>query len=191
MADEKQNSNTATGKPGPLPNEGQSIDRLPVVIHAQYIRDFSFENPNAPMPLQKGEGKPSIAVDFSMDARKLENPDIKDAYEVVLYVSVKAAKGESVTFIAELEYGMMVSVQDVPEDKVHPLLLIEMPNYMFPYVRQIISDVTANAGYMPFYLTPVNFKALYRKQFGGPKPTTIQTAKGDSAPEAETEKQTA
>ena len=190
MADETQNNNITTDKPGPLPNEGQSIDRLPVVIHAQYIRDLSFENPNAPMPLQKSEGKPSIAVDFSMDARKLENSDIEDAFEVVLYVSVKAAKGESVTFIAELEYGMMVSVQDVPEDKIHPLLLIEMPN--FPYVRQIISDVTANAGYMPFYLTPVNFKALYRKQFGGPKPT-VHKAKSETAAEteAEAEKQTA
>lgn len=161
--------NDVPATPGPdMPEGVSSIDRLPVMIHAQYIRDLSFENPNAPMPLRKAEGAPAIDVDFSMDARKVEIPGYEESYEVALYVSVNAKKGEMTTFIAELEYGMMVTLQDVPADKVHPLLLIEMPNYMFPYVRQIISDLTQQAGYMPFYLTPVNFKALYRKRFGGP-----------------------
>lgn len=156
--------------PGPdMPEGVASIDRLPVMIHGQYIKDLSFENPNAPMPLRKSDGPPAIDVDFSMDARKVDVPGYEDAYEVVLYVSVNAKKGDLTTFIAELEYGMMVTLQDVPADKVHPLLLIEMPNYMFPYVRQIISDMTQQAGYLPFYLTPVNFKALYRKRFGGPQ----------------------
>ena len=146
--------------PPDLPEDAGSIDRLPVVIHAQYIRDLSFENPNAPMPLKKADGEPNINID-----------GFSNAYEVVLNVTAKATKGEMVTFIVEIEYGMMVTVDDVPEDKIHPLLLIEMPNYMFPYVRQIVSDVTQKAGYMPLLLAPVNFKALYRKRFGGPAVT--------------------
>ncbi len=156
--------------PGPdIPENMHSIDRLPVTIHAQYIKDLSFENPNAPMPLTKSDGKPAIGVDFSMDARKVEVKDFENAYEVALYVSVNAKKGDITTFLLELEYGMMVTLENVPEDKVHPLLLIEMPNYLFPYARQIVSDMTQAAGYMPFLLSPVNFKALYRKRFGGPK----------------------
>lgn len=154
--------------PPDMPDDVGAIDRLPVVIHAQYIRDLSFENPNAPMPLKKAEGEPNISIEFGMDARKVEVDGFSNSYEVVLNVTAKATKGEMVTFIVEIEYGMMVTVDDVPEDKIHPLLLIEMPNYMFPYVRQIVSDVTQKAGYMPLLLAPVNFKALYRKRFGGP-----------------------
>lgn len=159
-----------TPSPGPDKPEGmQSIDRLPVTIQGQYIKDLSFENPNAPLPLRKVEGRPAIAVDFSMDAKKLDIEGFEDAYEVVLYVSVNASKGDLSSFVVELEYGMMVTLENVPEDKIHPLLLIEMPHYMFPYVRQIVSDLTQQAGFMPFMLSPVNFKALYRQRFGGPK----------------------
>lgn len=173
MARKKTEADTDTNQqtPGPdMPDGMSSIDRLPVTIQAQYIKDLSFENPNAPMPLRKSEGQPGVAVDFSMDARKLEIEGFTDTYEVVLYVSVHARKGEATSFILELEYAMMVTLNDVPEDKVHPLLLIEMPHYLFPYVRQIVSDLTQQAGFMPFMLTPVNFKALYRKRFGGPQP---------------------
>ncbi len=170
--------NDDTGKPADevpampppdMPEGVSSVDRLPVIIHAQYIRDLSFENPNAPMPLRKAAGESKIDVDFSMDARQVEVPGYENSYEVALYVSVHAKKGEMSTFIIELEYGMMVTLQDVPADKIHPLLLIEMPNYMFPYVRAIVSDLTQQAGYLPFFLSPVNFKALYRKRFGGPQ----------------------
>lgn len=171
MAKKKnENSENAIGTPGPdMPENTGSIDRLPVTIHTQYIKDLSFENPNAPTPLRAMDGKPTLDVDFAMDAQKIEMPDFKDTYEVVLSVAVHARKGATTTFMIELQYGMAVSLTDVPQDKIHPLLLIEMPSYMFPYVRQIVSDLTAHAGYMPFYLTPVNFKALYRKRFGGPQ----------------------
>ena len=159
-----------TNKPGAdVPDGMNSVDRLPVTIHAQYIKDLSFENPNAPFPLQRAEGAPDIKVDFSMDAQKIELEGYEDTYEVLLYISVNAKKGGLTSFIVELEYGMAVSVNDVPEDKVHPLLLIEMPTYLFPYARQIVSDMTQAAGYMPFMLAPVNFKALYRQRFGGPQ----------------------
>lgn len=179
--------------PGPdMPDNASSIDRLPLVIHSQYIRDLSFENPNAPLPLRKSDGQPGIGVDFAMDARKVEVPGIEeDAYEVVLAVSAHARKGEMTTFIVEVEYGMLVTLQDVPEDKIHPLLLIEMPNYMFPYVRQIISDLTQGAGYVPFMLSPVNFKALYRKRFGGPEVKVHERTHGPNVQKPEEEKETA
>ena len=178
MAAEKNNDDqmneaeSGMGMPGPdMPENVGAVDRLPVTIHAQYIRDLSFENPNAPMPLRKADGKPTLDVDFAMDARKIEIDGFENSYEVLLKVTTNAKKGDMTTFIVELEYGMMVTLHDVPEDKVHPLLLIEMPAYLFPYARQIISDLTQQAGYLPFLLTPVNFKALYRSRFGGPKAT--------------------
>lgn len=182
--DTKDDNKEELSTPGPdIPEGNANVDRLPVTIQSQYVRDLSFENPNAPMPMKKAEGKPNIDVDFAMDARKTEVPGYDNGYEVVLKVTAHAKKGTMTTFIIELEYGMMVTLDNVPEDKVHPLLLIEMPNYMFPYVRQIVSDLSQKAGYMPFMLTPVNFKALYRKRFGGP---SVTEHKREEQKEAET-----
>ncbi len=177
-------------EPGPDNPEGMSsIDRLPLMIHSQYIKDLSFENPNAPLPLQKAAGKPRVDVDLAMDAKKLEMEGYEDAYEVVLHVNLKVVRGTVVTFVAELEYGMMVTLDQVPEEKIHPLLLIEMPTYMFPYVREIIANITQKAGFYPFMMAPVNFKALYRKRFGGPRPAvTTRDAPAEDAEKSKAEK---
>jgi preprotein translocase subunit SecB len=170
MTENNDQENNKQTSPGPdMPDGMSSIDRMPITIHAQYIKDLSFENPNAPMPLRKSDGKSQINVDFSMDAQEVELEGLENTYEVTLFVNVHARKGDITSFLIELEYAMALSVHDVPEDKIHPLLLIEMPHYLFPFGRQIVSDLTQSAGFMPFMLAPVNFKALYRKRFGGPQ----------------------
>lgn len=170
MADKKEQNNFDIDKPSPdIPEDVGSIDRLPVLIQSQYLRDLSFENPNGAMPVKDIKGEPNMNIEFGMDARKIDIEGVDNSYEVILNVTATATKGETTTFIIEVEYGMHVVVEDVPEDKIHPLLLIEMPHYMFPYIRHIVSDTTQRAGFMPLMLAPVNFKALYRKRFGGPQ----------------------
>ncbi len=137
----------------------------PVVIHAQYIKDLSFENPNAPGVFSDA-GKPVMDANFSMDAKKLDVKEHENLYEVSLGIHVVAKRADVVAFIAEIEYGVMVSLGDVPEAQHHPLLLIEMPKYAFPFVRQIVANLTQQAGYMPLLLSPVNFKNFYMQQFG-------------------------
>ena len=139
----------------------------PVAILAQYVRDISFENPNAPESLRAGQGAPEMDINIAMDARKLEDKDIPNLYEVVLNARAEAKRGDKTVFIVEVLYGVTVSIGDViPQESHHPLLLIEMPRQIFPYVRQILSDLTTHGGYPPLLLNPVDFNALYLQRFG-------------------------
>ena len=148
---------TATGD---IPSEA------PFTIHAQYVRDASFENPHALAALRPGQQMPEMDINIGMDARKVTDVGIDDFYEVVLNVKAEAKRGEEVVFIAELQYGMAVSVgQNVPENNHHPLLLIEIPRMAFPYARQILSDMTTQGGFPPLLLNPVDFHALYMQRF--------------------------
>ena len=145
--------------------EMPTAGNLPIVIHAQYIKDMSFENPNTPQSLRSSNAGPEMDVNIGMDARKLEDGEAKNLYEVALNVRAEAKKDGEVMFLAELQYGMAVSLNDVPEDQHHPILLIEIPRMAFPYARQILSDLTVQGGYPPLLLNPVDFHALYVDRF--------------------------
>lgn len=138
---------------------------LPIVIHAQYIKDLSFENPESPESLRGVKNKPEMDVNIGMDARKLKDDTMDNLYEVALNVRANATNDGKTLFIAELQYGMTVSLNDVPEDQHHPILLIEIPRMAFPYARQILSDLTVQGGYPPLLLNPVDFHALYMDRF--------------------------
>jgi len=160
MADNKELETQAPE--GPI-----TAQDMPVTIHAQYVRDLSFENPNAPESLRPAGNGPEMDINIGMDARKIEDKDLNNLYEVVLNIRAAANRGEDPVFIAELQYGVTVSIGDeVPEDNHHPLLLIEIPRMAFPFVRQIMSDVTVQGGYPPLLLNPVDFHALYMNRFG-------------------------
>ncbi|MGH1375005.1 MAG: protein-export chaperone SecB [Alphaproteobacteria bacterium] len=143
----------------------QALD-LPVTIHAQYIRDLSFENPQAPASLRAGQTMPEMNVNIGMDARLIEDDKMKNLYEVALTISATAERDGKSVFIGEIIYGVTVSIGDVvPEDQHHPLLLIEIPKYSFPFARQILATLTSQGGYPPLLLNPVDFQALYMERF--------------------------
>lgn len=148
---------------------------MPIMIHAQYVKDLSFENPNAPDTLRGAGGAPEMDVNIGMDARKLPG-DEKSLYEVVLNVRAEALRQGGTMFIAELQYGMTVSLNGVPEEQHHPILLIEIPRMAFPYARQILSDLTTQGGYPPLLLNPVDFQALYIDRFKDEIATAQQEA---------------
>ena len=139
--------------------------QMPLTIHAQYIKDFSFENPNAPATLRPGadKGNPKMEVNVNMNAEPLDD---KGHYEVILSVQAMATRGDSRLFLAELHYGVVCSIaKGVPEQHAHPLLLIEVPKLAFPFARQILCDAVLGGGYPPLMLNPVDFEALYRNQY--------------------------
>lgn len=139
---------------------------MPITILAQYVRDLSFENPNTPDSLRAGQGAPEMNIHIGMDARKIEDANIPNLYEVVLNARAEAMRKEQPVFIAEILYGVTVSINEkVPEENHHPLLLIEIPHQAFPHVRQILSDLTMQGGYPPLLLNPVDFHALYSQRF--------------------------
>ena len=137
---------------------------LPLTIHAQYIKDLSFENPNAPESLKSKEGgAPTMDVNVTMDNTPLVQ---KGQYEVTLKVKMSAKRNNATLFIAELVYGVVASVADtVPEDHIHPLLMIEVPKMAFPFARQILCDAVIGGGFPPLLLNPVDFEGLYIAQY--------------------------
>jgi preprotein translocase subunit SecB len=156
-------------------------DAPPVIIHAQYIRDLSFENPNAPESMRQGAKAPDLILNIGMDARQLPQEqvsgDLPNLFEVVLNVKAEATRDGAVVFIAEVLYGVLLSIDKrVPEDTHHPMLLIEIPRLAFPFVRQIMMDITVKGGFAPLMLSPVDFHALYMKQFAAQAEKSVAKA---------------
>jgi preprotein translocase subunit SecB len=132
-------------------------------ILTQYVRDLSFENAIAQKGLPQGEVQPEISVQVSLDARKRQ---AEHQYEVITKFRVQSvnARDKSPIFLCELDYGGIFHIEGVPEDQLHPFLMIECPRLLFPYVRRIISDMTRDGGFPPFNMDPVDFVALYRQE---------------------------
>jgi len=128
-----------------------------ISIQAQYVRDLSFEN----VAVQSGDGrldaKPDIQVGVNLDAKKRGD----DQYEVVLKINATAKASEAVMFIVELEYAGVFRVENVPEQQLHPVLLIECPRILFPFARRIVADATRDGGYPPLLLDMVDFAGIY------------------------------
>lgn len=145
--------------PSPTPH-------LSVAVHAQYIKDLSFENPIAPHGLKAGGAAPKMDIQINLDAQPVEDDQIKSLYEVSLRLTAKAERGDEVLFIADLTYAAAVSLPNVAEEHHHPLLLVEVPKLMFPFARKIISDLTQDGGFPPLMLNPVDFQGMYMARFG-------------------------
>lgn len=144
-------------------NVGQ-VANTPIVIHAQYMKDLSFENPHAPQTFQGQGGNPEMDMNIEIDVQKLEDESKSELYEVVLKINASAKRGDQTLFIVELDYAALVSV-NAEEKHHHPLLFVEVPHTIFPYARQIIADSTQGGGYIPLLLNPVDFKSMYMQRF--------------------------
>jgi len=135
---------------------GQQPARPKMQVLSQYIRDMSFEN----IAVQKGqkiEGQPQVQVQVALDAKKSGDSQ----YEVILKTKVENKAQDAVVFVMELEYAGQFKVENVPENQLHPFLLIECPRMIFPYVRRIIGDVTRDGGYPPLNVDSIDFQQLY------------------------------
>ena len=125
-------------------------------INGQYIKDFSFENPNSPGSLQP-KSEPSVEVNVDVQAVPLSD----HVYEVSLTTSITGRDETQTLFIIELVYAGIFTFQGESDDNIQPALLIDCPQLLFPFARSIISGVTQNGGFPPLLLQPVNFAQLY------------------------------
>jgi preprotein translocase subunit SecB len=132
-------------------------------VLAQYIRDLSFENVVAQKGLTSGEVQPDVTVQVSLDARKRPLPNQYEVINKFRVTSKNKATGDSL-FLMELEYAGIFLVEGVPDDQIHPFLLIECPRMLFPFVRRIISDVTRDGGFPALNVDTVDYMALYRQE---------------------------
>ncbi len=138
-------------------NQNKKSDRQ-LVVHAQYIKDFSFENPNAPKVLMKNFGQPDVEINVSVSAKLIGDSQ----YEVLLNLGAKAVADETLMFLVDLTYAGLVSPQGATGDDINPLIMIEAPRLLFPFARALISDATRDGGFMPLNIQPVDFIAVYQ-----------------------------
>ena len=143
---EAQDANAQTAKP------------RQVMMHAQYVKDLSFENPNAVAAHLEASETPQVEIGVQVNADKVNDHQ----YEVRLHITAKASTTEKPLFLADLTYAGIVSVPDARDEEINPLIMIEGPRLLFPFARAIISNMTRDGGFMPLNLQPVDFVAVYR-----------------------------
>lgn len=153
-------SETPAGPNGKDPGAKGRFNMLPINVLGQYVKDLSFENPNAPRSLMPGQPQPQVDIKVDVDAHALE----ANVYEVVLAVRCEAKTEEAVVFIAEVTYGGVLALQGVAEEHHRAIVLIEGPRLLFPFVRSVVADMTREGGFPPLLLNPIDFADLYRQQ---------------------------
>ena len=126
----------------------------------QYVKDLSFENPNAPRSLAPQDRGPNISINVNVNAQQLAETD----FEVVLKLEGAAGEGANTLFKFELDYCGVFRMVNVPQEQVHPAVMIECPRILFPFARQIVSDAVRNGGFPPLYLDPIDFAALFMQR---------------------------
>ena len=131
-------------------------------ILAQYVRDLSFENILAQKGVD-GELNPEIQVNVNIDAKKRTTEKQFDVI-VKLRVDSKSKNTNNVLFVLELDYGGVFQIENIPDDQLHPYLLIECPRMLFPFLRRIVSDITRDGGFPPLNLENIDFLKLYRQE---------------------------
>lgn len=147
---------TDTTAPEATP-DGAEAGQAGIRILAQFVRDFSFENPLAPDALRAGAAQPAIDMGVEMNARGRTD----GLFEVDLKLSARAEREGQAVFHVEVVYGGLFHIVGIPEQDLEPVLLIECPRFLFPYARRLISDVTAEGGFPPFLIDPIDFAGVY------------------------------
>ncbi len=148
---------------------GGSVEAQPspqINVLGQYIKDLSFENPNSPRSLNPSETQPAINIQINVNVGQLSETD----FEVSLKLEGKAESSGIVLFAFDLTYGGVFRIQNVPQQHLHPVVMIECPRLIFPFAREIVATTVRNGGFPPLLLDPVDFAALYQQRMAQVQP---------------------
>ncbi len=163
----------------------------PLMVNIQYVKDLSFEVPNAPAIYTQLRAQPQVNINLDVNARRLQ--ENQHVYEVTLMIRAEAREpvqgagngqasdggpeaGSSASaptvFVAELAYAGVFTLSNLPDNAIEPVLLVECPRILFPFARNILSDITREGGFPPVLLQPIDFVALWqgRRQAQGEAP---------------------
>jgi preprotein translocase subunit SecB len=152
MAASKQKK---TSKP-----EAADKNAPPVVINAQFIKDLSFENPNPLKNFTPTDKPPEFNINLELNVQQVG----EHSYEVILDIKVNSHREKTTVYIAELEYAGVFTINNIPQEALHPFLMTQCPHYLFPFARSILAQVTTDAGFQPFLLNPIDFGGLYQQK---------------------------
>ncbi len=157
MADETAPAEDAAATPAAAADEPPQV-RL--MMHSQFLQDLSFENPNGAASFTKGELKPQVQLNLNVDSRKLG----ESTHEVALKVTGDATNDGERCFLVEIDYRGVFSLTGTDENLIHPILMVEGPRTLFPFVRRIVADAVRDGGFPPLMMEPVDFVAIYRQR---------------------------
>ena len=149
------------------PNTADAPDAAPqaagepmLTVLAQYTRDMSFENPNAPDSLKSGQAQPEVSIDLRIGRQISDDNTI----EISILVKAHAMRGDQTVFLAELDYAGLFAIKNVGLEQMQPLMMIECPRILFPYARKILADMTQDGGHLPIMLDMPDFASMYREE---------------------------
>jgi preprotein translocase subunit SecB len=145
----------------------------PLVVNIQYVKDLSFEVPGAPAIFSQLKAQPQVSINLDVQARRVQEG--QTVFEVAIIIRAEAhdnpgqtngqAAGAAPTvFVAELTYAGVFTLNGLPENAIEPVLLVECPRILFPFARNILSDVTRDGGFPPVLLQPIDFVALWQSR---------------------------
>jgi preprotein translocase subunit SecB len=139
---------------------GNGADTAPQVgLLSQYVKDLSFENPNAPAVYQ-WQSQPQIDVQFNIGSQQLND----EVYEIALKVDITARAEGNTAFAVELLYAGLFALRNIPDEQLQPFLLAEAPRLLFPFARRVIADCVRDGGFPPLMLDPIDFASLYMQR---------------------------
>ncbi|MBX3489746.1 protein-export chaperone SecB [Parvibaculum sp.] len=164
MSDQNTNDAGNAGQP--------AVAQLRVLT--QYVKDVSFENPNAPQALGPVDEQPSISVKVDVGVNRMSETD----YEVALKLSAEAKTKDKTMFLVEIDYAGLFRLTNVPEENLEAVLVIECPRQIFPFARRIVADLTRDGGYPPLMIDPIDFVGLYQQR----RQQMAQAPAGDGQP---------
>jgi preprotein translocase subunit SecB len=126
-------------------------------VEKMYLKDFSFENPNAP-EIYRNQLQPKAEVNLGIKNRKVGD----EHWEVSLSVTATLKAEDKVVFIVEVDHGGLFLLRNIPQEHLNGVLAVECPTVLFPFTRQIICQAVVDGGFVPFLLDPVNFAAMFQ-----------------------------
>ncbi|HMK40112.1 MAG TPA: protein-export chaperone SecB [Methyloceanibacter sp.] len=139
------------------PGAARAAGQAQLAVLAQYIKDLSFENPAAPQSLQGPGQNPQLKVSVNVNAE----PRGEETFEVALHLEVHASSDRGVIYNVELLYGGLFRLRNIPQNLLQPVLFIDCPTLLFPFMRRVLADVTRDGGFPPLMLDPIDFARLF------------------------------
>jgi preprotein translocase subunit SecB len=150
---------------------GQPIQ--PLTVNIQYVKDLSFEVPGAPQIFSQLRAQPQVSINLDVQARRVQEG--QSVFEVAIIIRAEAHDASAATngladaprptvFVAELTYAGVFTLAGLPDNAIEPVLLVECPRILFPFARNILSDVTRDGGFPPVLLQPIDFVALWQSR---------------------------
>lgn len=145
-----------------MSEQQQTAASVQIAINGQYVKDFSFENPNAPQIFAPTQTPPDLNLGVNVQARPLA----ENVYEVLLMLKLEATLEGKNAFISELSYGGVFTLPPMPEDQVKFFLFVEAPRQLFPFARNVVANAVRDGGFPQVLINPIDFAGLYKANAG-------------------------